>query len=209
MRSIVIYGAGGFGRETAFMIREINRLQPEWNLLGFCDDGKRKNDIVDGYPVLGGLNTLNAFAEPVAVALAVADPQGRKKLRSAIVNGNITFPTLIHPSVLRGDIERNSLAEGAIVCAGTIMTTNVHIKSFAIINLMCSIGHDVTIGEYCSLMPSCSISGFVTLEEEVLIGTGARILPLLTVGKASRVGAGAVVVEHVKPGITVVGIPAK
>lgn len=35
MRDIAIYGAGGFGRETACLIKEINSVKPTWNLIGF------------------------------------------------------------------------------------------------------------------------------------------------------------------------------
>ena len=40
MRDIAIYGAGGFGREIACLIKEINGVEPTWNLIGFFDDGK-------------------------------------------------------------------------------------------------------------------------------------------------------------------------
>ena len=43
MKDIAIYGAGGFGREVACMIKHINESadEPIWNLVGFFDDGKQ------------------------------------------------------------------------------------------------------------------------------------------------------------------------
>ena len=40
MKDIAIFGAGGFGREVACLIRIINESasEPKWNLIGFFDD---------------------------------------------------------------------------------------------------------------------------------------------------------------------------
>ena len=35
MKDIVIIGAGGFGREVAWLIEDINKIEPQWNILGF------------------------------------------------------------------------------------------------------------------------------------------------------------------------------
>lgn len=45
--------------------------------------------------------------------------------------------------------------------------------------------------------------------DNVILGAGAKILGAVTVGDGARVGANAVVLDDVKPGITVVGIPAR
>lgn len=37
MKNIVILGAGGFAREVAWLIEEINNKNAEWNLLGFIE----------------------------------------------------------------------------------------------------------------------------------------------------------------------------
>jgi sugar O-acyltransferase (sialic acid O-acetyltransferase NeuD family) len=208
MTDIVIYGAGGFGRETALMINQINERVQEWRVLGFYDDNKRKGEEIDGYPVLGGLNDLNE-AGGVGVVLAVADPIIRKRLRATIINSHVFFPVLIHPSVNKGDVIRNTIGEGTIITAGNILTTNIHLGAFTIVNLACTIGHDVVVGRFSSIMPSCSLSGFIQVGEGVLIGSGARILPGLTIGNAARIGAGAVVTRSVPEGITVVGVPAR
>lgn len=209
MNKIIVYGAGGFGRETALMIRQINVQNVQWNLLGFCDDGLAPGKVVDGLPVLGGVNYLNDVKEEVAVVLAIADPKIRKHIREKIVNTNLYFPVLIHPSVMAGDGERNSIGEGTIITAANILTTNIHIGSFVIVNFANTIGHDVTIESYSSIMPGCSLSGFIHVETGVLIGAGARILPQVRIGRDSRIGAGAVVTNSVDAGMTVVGVPAK
>lgn len=38
MKDIVIIGAGGFGREVAWLIEDINRIKQTWNIIGFVDD---------------------------------------------------------------------------------------------------------------------------------------------------------------------------
>lgn len=47
------------------------------------------------------------------------------------------------------------------------------------------------------------------IEENVFIGARAMILGNITVGKNSKIGAGAVVNTDVPPNCTAVGVPAK
>lgn len=49
----------------------------------------------------------------------------------------------------------------------------------------------------------------ITIEEDVWIGAGARVLDGVVVGKGSVVAAGAVVTKSVLPGTVVGGVPAK
>jgi serine O-acetyltransferase len=48
-----------------------------------------------------------------------------------------------------------------------------------------------------------------TLEDGVIIGSGAQVLGPHVVGKGARVGSNAVVIRDVPPGVTVTGIPAR
>jgi len=72
--------------------------------------------------------------------------------------------------------------------------------------------HDVTLGGTAPAVNSRAQSGVKrhpTLEDGVIVGSGAQILGPITVGRGARVGANAVVVQDVPAGATVVGIPAR
>ncbi len=43
MRKLYIIGAGGFGREVAWLVDRINSTGPVWRLQGFVDDDQRKH----------------------------------------------------------------------------------------------------------------------------------------------------------------------
>ena len=205
MKDIAVFGAGGFGRETALMIRQINKIKPEWNLLGFFDDGI--SEEVDGMPVLGDLTTLNGWQKEIYIAVAVANPQIRKKIVTNIINPYIRYPVLIHPLCQTGD-DNNTFGKGCILTSGCVFTTNIHLDDFVIVNLLSTVGHDVTIGDFSTIMPNCSLSGFDKIGSGCMIGAGARILQNLSIGINVNVGAGAVVTKNVEDNITVAGVPA-
>lgn len=72
--------------------------------------------------------------------------------------------------------------------------------------------HGVTLGGVAPSVDSDSqrnVKRHPTLESGVIVGSGAQILGPYTVGEGARVGANAVVVNDVAPGVTVTGIPAR
>ena len=72
--------------------------------------------------------------------------------------------------------------------------------------------HDVTLGGTSPSIDSESqrnVKRHPTLEDGVIVGSGAQVLGPITVGANARVGANAVVVRDVQPNVTVTGIPAK
>ena len=198
IKDIAVFGVGGFGREVLTLIQNINNVTPTYNILGFFDDGHEKGEIVNGYPVLGRMEELS-----------IGSPITRKKIVEEIHNDNVSFPTLIHPSVIIGDSNFVKIGQGCLICASVILTTNITIKDFVILNLQCTIGHDVVINDYAAFMPSCNISGEVTIEEGVYCGTGVRVINQITVGKFAVLGAGAVAVESIPEHSTAVGVPAR
>jgi sugar O-acyltransferase (sialic acid O-acetyltransferase NeuD family) len=208
MHDLAIFGAGGFGREVALMIRQINQYQNTWNLTGFYDDGKTKGSEVDGLPVLGGLGDLRNRSNPINIVVGIADPRVRKKIVEGIDRSGISFPVIIHPSVLAGDTRVNRFGRGSIITAGCILTTGITLGEFVIINLATTIGHDVNIQHFASVMPACNISGFVSVGEGAYVGSGAVILPQVSLGPDCVVGAGAVVTKSVDASSTVMGVPA-
>ena len=77
------------------------------------------------------------------------------------------------------------------------------------------IGETSEIGDNCSIYHGVTLGGTTwskgkrhpTLEDDVVIGAGAKILGPITIGQGSRVGCNAVVVNDTPPGSTVVGVP--
>lgn len=80
-----------------------------------------------------------------------------------------------------------------------------------VIGETCIIGDNVTIYQGVTLGATGKEKGkrHPTIEDNVMIGAGAKVLGSFTVHSNSKIGAGAVVLSEVPKGTTVVGIPAK
>ena len=209
MKDIAIFGVGGFGREVLALIKDINSEKTQWNILGFFDDGYEKGVMINGYPNLGKTEDLNNWEKPISIAVSVGNPVTKKKIIDEITNPLVNYPTLIHPLAWIGDKAFVEIGKGCIICAGTLITTNIKIEDFVILNLGCTVGHDTVIKNYAAFMPSVNISGEVTIGEGVYVGTGAKIINQLEIGEYTIVGAGAVVAKTLPARCTAVGVPAK
>lgn len=79
------------------------------------------------------------------------------------------------------------------------------------------IGETTIIGNNVTLYQGVTLGGtghetgkrHPTIEDNVMISTGAKVLGSITIGENSKIGAGSVVVSDVPPNSTVVGVPGK
>ncbi|WP_342504327.1 serine O-acetyltransferase EpsC [Lysinibacillus sp. FSL L8-0126] len=80
-----------------------------------------------------------------------------------------------------------------------------------VIGETCEIGNNVTLYQGVTLGGTGKEKGkrHPTLEDNVLVATGAKVLGSITIGENSKIGAGSVVLKEVPPNATVVGIPGK
>lgn len=202
---LVIIGAGGLGREVAWLVEEINEEERAFEFLGFLDDSAETTP--EGYPILGTTdNWLRRPAPGVHVVCAVGDPFSRYHIVRKFAERNVPFATLIHPTVRRS--RWVEFGPGTIACVNTSFTTNVRVGAHALFNPDCTVGHDVDIRDFASLMPGVHISGDVVLREGTYLGVGSVVINRVSVGPWSVIGAGAVVTKDVPPGVVAVGVPA-
>lgn len=198
-KDIYIIGAGGFGHEVRSMLSDAHGT-----FGGYIDDDISKTGV---------LHTVAALNEKVPdtssdFLVAIGSSSTRQQI-VARLKVDLNFPVIVHHTTLLQQPSSIKFGKGTIVCAANIFTCDIELGEFCLINLNCTIGHDVKMGNYCSLMPSVNISGGVTLGDGVFVGTGATVLQGITIGQGATVGAGAVVTKDVAPGTVVVGIPAK
>jgi sugar O-acyltransferase (sialic acid O-acetyltransferase NeuD family) len=206
MKDIVIIGAGDFGREVVWLIEDINAMKDEWNILGFVDDNA---DLLgkefDGYKVIGNLDWL--MNQSIYVVNSIANPKVREMMMTKLASSSNKYPSLIHPNVVIS--KRATIGEGSIITSGNIVSTGVKVGKHVIINLACTLGHDSIYDDYASLMPGVNVSGHAHFGRCVHVGTGSAVIPKVSIGEYSTLGAGSVVTKDIPPYCTAVGVPAK
>lgn len=211
MEKIAIYGAGGFGREIACLIQKINEAggEPQWELVGYFDDGVVAGTRNPYGEVLGGLDVLNVFPEKLAVVIAIASPQVLLSLPGKIKNPNIYFPNLIAPDALFFDFSSVRLGQGNIIGWGSRISCNVTLGDFNIAVGTLSVGHDSAIGNGNAMFPETRISGGCTIGNGNFLGMRSAVLQYVKIGDDTRIGAGAFVMRKTKDGFLYTGNPAR
>lgn len=209
MKDIVILGGGDFGKEVAWLIEDINKAEPTYNLIGFLDDDEKKiGQKVNGYEVLGPISSLTELDRrgPVCAVIATQDGDVRKKIAGMFPDFE-GWETLIHPTANVSDT--TTIGKGSIICSKISISVNTVIGEFCVFNIGIIMGHDCVIGDFVSIMSGVCITGHVRIKDGAYIATNSTVIPGMKIGDHARVGAGSVVIRNVKDNTLVMGVPAK
>jgi sugar O-acyltransferase (sialic acid O-acetyltransferase NeuD family) len=207
MDSLIIVGAGGFGREVYAWATQCADYNKKWAIKGFLDDNPEAlRSYHYSVPVLGRIGDYIP-QEGECFAMGIGAIASKKRACSLLLERGANFITLVHPSAVLG--HNVTLGLGSIVCPHVTLTADIQIGKFVVINCNASMGHDVVVGDWTTISGHCDITGHCQLGAEVFLGSHASIVPGRRIGDGSVIGAGSCVLQHTKPGKTVFGVPAK
>ena len=206
-KKIAVYGAGGFGREVAWLA-ETALIDGKGDGKGvevvcFIDDDESIcGSILNDIEVLSLSDAKKKYPDARVVS-GIGVPKIREITMQKAAAAGFGFVSLVHSRTEMSQwIE---MGEGTVICAGNILTTNITIGKHVQINLDCTIGHDVMMDDYATLAPGVHISGCVHIGKRAYIGTGAVISngtqdKPLVIGDDVIVGAGACVTKSISYG---------
>lgn len=192
---ILLVGAGNFGREVYnWMAR--HGLEH----VSFLDDTPNLR-LPEWYPPILGTVKHYSHTRGDKLLVCVAEPDARMAIVAAL--GTQTYfyswysDATMAPTV--------SVGVGTILCPGSVVSADAKVGAHVQINIGAAIGHDVRVGDFCTISSQVDLMGHVVLGQRVFVGSGARVLPGVKVGDGARIGAGAVVVKDVEDGQTIYG----
>ena len=203
----VIVGAQGSGKDVLWTIMDINKISNTFDVIGFLDDDKKLHGKkINGYPILGGINWLSN-KKKIGCVVAIGDSKIRERVVKKLKNFNVSFPSIIHPSVIMSEFV--TVGKGTIICAGGIISPYSEIGNFVFINLRSLIAHNCKIKDFVSINPGVNVNGYTIIEKGAYIASGVTIKDVIKIGKWSVIGIGGVIGNDVKPYSLYLGNPGR
>jgi sugar O-acyltransferase (sialic acid O-acetyltransferase NeuD family) len=202
---LVIFGVGGLAREIFGWIRASKRDSRAYPIAAFVVDDAGEQGEYCGVPVVGREYFGHGAARPRFI-MAVSEPKAKARVCGELEAAGWSAAQYVHESVLIGTNVK--VGRGMIACPLCTISSDAVIGDHVLINGSTLVGHDVRIGDFCSLLGRVSLNGGVILGEGVLVGASATIYPGKKVGAGAIIGMGGVVFRNVAAGVTVAGNPA-
>jgi sugar O-acyltransferase (sialic acid O-acetyltransferase NeuD family) len=210
--NLVIYGAGGFGKEIACMLvhQLPSFLEQTYRFIGFVDDGREIGEEIKYGKILGDVSYINHYPGPLAVVFAIANPLILFRAFEKIERTDIDYPNLISPGVTFYDSPSFKMGRGNILFNGARISCDVNLGDFNLFNGFVALGHDVCVGNFNVFGPSSRISGDVSVGNKNFFGLNSAVLQGCKVGNEIRLGAGSILIKNaMSTGSLYFGNPAR
>lgn len=206
MKNLVIIGASGFAREMYDLALTCFANDPKFKVKGFLSDGPSNIEAM-GYPaVLGKVAEYEIQPDDVFFC-GIGKVSDRKKTVEIILNKGGKFINLIHPTAVISPSVKLGIGVG--IKAFCVLASDVTVEDFTFMQSSVIMGHDVHIGKFCQINSFAFFAGYSRVHDLVSINAGVKLIQKAVVEEGAIVGMGSVVLNKVKKGTTVFGIPAK
>ena len=204
MKKIIIIGSGGHSRVVIDTIENIG-----FNIFGIIDiNYKSQKEKIFNYKIIGDITIVESLnPKNYDIVLAIGDNNKREEYFSKLLYKGFTIPTIIHPTAILS--KKVIIGNGVFINSGAIINAGVEIADNTIINTGSIIEHEVKIKENCHICPGVKIGGRVSIGKNTFIGIVSSIKDYIQIGDNVKVGAGSVIINNIKKGLTVVGVPGK
>ena len=208
---IGLVGCGGFGRE---IMPELVRILRQKNIVATVVfvETQVSGSRVNGYPVLSEDEFFSHTDSDKHFNIAIANSKIREALATRFTASGAKPFSIQSPAAHFYDA--NEIGDGSIICAGSVVSSNVKIGRFFHCNFLSYVAHDCVIGDFVTFAPNVTCNGNVEIGDHAYIGAGALLkngIPgkPLRIGAGVIIGMGAVVTKDVPAGETWIGNPAR
>jgi len=211
MKLYGLVGAGGFGREVMPLVTMQLKLASPDELVFVVED-KSAESLVNGHKLITVEEFFSHPATDKYFNIAIASHEVRKRIAELMLAGGAKpFRINAANSI---ELSNNDIAEGAIFCPFSTVTSNAKIGKFFHANIYSYVAHDCIIGDYVTFAPNVHCNGKVIIEDQVYVGTGVIIREgtakrPMVIGQGAVLGMGAVITKSVPAFTTMVGNPAQ
>lgn len=206
MNSIAIIGSRDLGQLIAHHVS----LTKQFEIVGFYDDYRRKNESTPNGPILGKIEELPAAHTAGSIdAFLMGVGYDHPKFRNECfqrIHREVPAATFIHPSCYVDASAR--IGEGCFLLPGCVIDAGVVLHQNTLLNTACTIAHDTTVGANCFLGPGVNLTGRITIGSDCFIGAGTTMVEKLSICSGVQTGAGTVVTKPISTPGLYVGVPA-
>lgn len=206
-----LFGTGGFGRPVMpILLETVRQRHGDAADIVFIEDAPASAQV-NGVPVISTGAFLAAPRATTFFNVALADPYARKAVCERFLGAGLEPVSIIsRQAIVMGPA---AIGVGAIICGFCTITTNIRIGRFFHANIYSYVEHDAVIGDYVTFAPRVNCNGNVTIKDLAYVGAAAAIRQgdpgrPVVIGGGAVVGMGAIVLNSVPDGETVVGNPA-
>jgi sugar O-acyltransferase (sialic acid O-acetyltransferase NeuD family) len=177
--SVVIAGAGGFGREMFdYLMQSASVGGPV--VAGFIDD-------TPGAPVpagtgvshLGRIDDYVPLPDQVVV-VAIGTVRGRRSVLERLWQHGVRTPAYIAEYAI---VSTSAIiGNGVVVCPYSIINRDAALGDGVAVNVHCSVGHGAVVGSWSVLSPYAALNGDAAIGSECFLGTRSIIYPKIRIG---------------------------
>lgn len=194
---LLVIGAGGHAKVVMDAA-----LGAGMRIAGVVADSTDTAELM-GYPVSRSAEDLDADA----FIIAIGDNDARAQAFESYVAKGLEPAIIVHPSAMIAPSV--TLGAGTFVAAGAVVNIDASVGRNVILNTGCTVDHDCHIEDHAHIAPGVNLCGGCAVGQGALIGVGASLIPQISVGAWSVVGAGAAVIDHMPPNSSCAGVPAR
>ncbi len=202
--SLLIVGGGGHGKVVA----DAAMATGAWKRIAFLDNHWHSLGRVLGLEMLGANDAMERLRpEFDDLLVALGDNDRRMDLLDRGRALGYILPVLRHPDSSVSPTAR--IGEGTVVFAQAAVNPAAEIGRGVIINTGAAIEHDCRIGDGGQVSPGACMGGEARLGAQAFLGINASVLPKVSVGEGTTVGAGAAVIRDLPRNVVATGVPAR